>query len=175
MSALPALSGVLTAELRAACGPEAALLGAWVAGEVVPALPSGMVAVRGVYAFPAERVAGLRAWRDTVEFAADVDGVAHHVVLHEASKWARLVLKQHPGPPLWTRGVCLAADGQRALLEQLVRLTGDIDAAAQATWLAAAGLDGAGATASHPAVGPAQRFEQLEAWLLAARRAASRP
>lgn len=175
MSPSGALGGALAAALRDACGPDALLLGAWIGGDVVPALPPPLTAVRGVFAYPAERIAGLRAWRDTVELVENVDGNEFHMVLHEASKWARLVLKQHPGPALWSGGELLAADGAAAVLRELRVLACAVCGDDVTSWLAVAGRPGAlpvpAAGAAVP--GPAERFDQLERWLVGARRLAT--
>lgn len=153
-------------------GSDAQVLGGWLGAPVLPLLPQDALALRGVYAFSATRIAGLRSWRDTVEVEIEHDGRAVHVVMHEASKWARFVLKSHPGPRLWSDGVLVAADDRGDLLERLGALARQSVDAHATRWLAVAGLD-----QSVPAqpLGPPERFAALEDWLIAVRQAANTP
>jgi len=79
-----------------ALGSGTCVIGGWTDVMVAPPLPPGTRALRVVFAYPSSRLATLRHWRDTYEFnALDAAGINVHVVMHEASKWARLVLKGH--------------------------------------------------------------------------------
>lgn len=167
-------NSALLDEVRAAvceqAGSDAQVLGVWVGGQVVPPLPDGALVVRGVYVFGAERVAGLRSWRDTVEVELLHEGRAVHVVMHEASKWARFLLKSHPGPMLWSRGELVAMQETAPLMESVAVLNSSvIDRDAQ-RWLLVAGV---GAEDAKSPLGPPERFAALEAWLLAVRRVVS--
>ncbi len=125
---------------------EAGVLGGWVDAIVVPPLIDGRRAVRLVYAFPAMRVATLRHWRDEVE----LDEGDLHVVAMEASKWARLLLKQHAPTLDVVRGAPAAGSAPEVL-------------ALQRLGIALAVGD----------VGPAERFDRIDAWLVQVRRACS--
>lgn len=61
---------------------------------VAPALPAGVQRLELVVALPAERVAGLRSWRDDVELWSD-DG-SRQLVVWEARRWARWWLAGQP-------------------------------------------------------------------------------
>lgn len=143
------VQGVLAAGARAveaALDGEAGVLGGWVDAPVLPPLLDGRRALRLVYAYPAIRLSTLRHWRDEVEL--EVDGV--HVVAMEASKWARLLLKQH-APTLD--------------VVQLAPASGSAPEVGALQRLGMALLAGD--------VGPAERFDRIEAWLVQVRRACS--
>ena len=93
MSAAPA--SVIEAALRERA-PEACLRVLWLDAPVVPPL-RGARALRGVFTLPHARVATLRHWRDSHEWTAEHAGERWDVVLHEASTWARLLMKAHGG------------------------------------------------------------------------------
>ncbi len=147
-----------------ALGEPVTLVGAWVDPPVAPPIRDATV-VRAVFAYPALRLATLRHWRDTVELVSESEpGTTVHVVAHEASKWARLVMKAHPGtlaiaaeaPTLDSDGVLSGPDG----LVALARSIAELDDPAEAGSL----LEGGSAMVS-----PGERFEALERWLIRVR------
>jgi hypothetical protein len=74
------------------------LIGGFVGGPVLPALPAGWVDVRLVVALPAERIAGLRPWRDSITMTVPADnGVTLHVNARDVLTWARMMLRGHGG------------------------------------------------------------------------------
>lgn len=74
------------------------LIGGFVGGPVVPALPEGWKDVRLVVALPAERMAGLQPWRDSVTMVVKTEsGRTLHVNAREAGTWVRMVLRGHGG------------------------------------------------------------------------------
>lgn len=74
------------------------LIGGFVGGPVVPPLPEQWLDVRLVVALPAERIAGLRAWRDSITMVVKTeDGTSLQVNAREAGTWARMMLRGHGG------------------------------------------------------------------------------
>jgi hypothetical protein len=79
-------------------GDDVRLIGGFVGGPVFPALPAGWVDVRLVVALPAERIAGLRPWRDSISRVVKTEGGRTlHVNAREAGTWARMMLRGHGG------------------------------------------------------------------------------
>lgn len=156
----------LAAERRlVAEAPDARLVALWVDPPVTPPLPEGR-ALRGVFALPHARVATLRHWRDTHEWVLEGEDEAWHVVLHEASKWARLIQKSHGGSyAIASRDPDVDPHHQGAALQHIACASCDervVD------WYRAAGWDPP-ALSDDLLLAPA-RFAQLEAWIHAARR-----
>jgi hypothetical protein len=74
------------------------LIGGFVGGPVLPALPAGWVDVRLVVVVPVERFAGLRPWRDSITMTVPADnGVTLHVNARDVLTWARMMLRGHGG------------------------------------------------------------------------------
>ena len=74
------------------------LIGGFVGGPVVPPLPEGWLDVRLVVALPAERIAGLQPWRDSITRVVKTeDGRTLQVNAREAGTWARMMLRGHGG------------------------------------------------------------------------------
>ena len=74
------------------------LIGGFVGGPVVPPLPEGWLDVRLVVALPAERIAGLRPWRDSITMVVKTEtGQTLQVNAREAGTWARMILRGHGG------------------------------------------------------------------------------
>jgi len=74
------------------------LIGGFVGGPVLPALPAGWIDVRLVVALPAERIAGLRPWRDSITMVVKTEtGQTLQVNAREAGTWARMILRGHGG------------------------------------------------------------------------------
>jgi hypothetical protein len=74
------------------------LIGGFVGGPVLPALPAGWVDVRLVVVLPVERFAGLRPWRDSITKVVKTDnGQTLQVNAREAGTWARMILRGHGG------------------------------------------------------------------------------
>lgn len=74
------------------------LIGGFVGGPVVPPLPEGWLDVRLVVALPAERIAGLRPWRDSITMVVKTEGGRTlQVNAREAGTWARMMLRGHGG------------------------------------------------------------------------------
>ena len=70
------------------------LIGGFVGGPVVPPLPEGWLDVRLVVALPAERIAGLRPWRDSITMVLKTEtGQTLQVNAREAGTWARMILR----------------------------------------------------------------------------------
>lgn len=100
-------------------GPDARVVGGWDGPRVTPPLLSAR-AMRLIFVWPSETIAGLKPWRDGYEMLVEVDGVDVHVVAHEASKWARLALKQHaPTREIVTSGAMV---GDVAIVDQFAQI-----------------------------------------------------
>lgn len=119
--------------------PSVRLLGGWEA-PVRPAWTRGP-ALRLLYAYPANHLAGMRQWRDALELRVPIgtDNMAL-VVAWEASVWARLVLRGQVDACLALGGNALGENREdAALLADLVRQhAGSTEAVrweATATWL----------------------------------------
>ena len=161
MSAAPA--SVIEAALRERA-PEACLRVLWLDAPVVPPL-RGARALRGVFTLPHTRVATLRHWRDSHEWAAEHAGERWDVVLHEASTWARLLMKAHGGSvAIASRAPAFDPLGQGAELGAIAAACAD---ARTDAWYAAAGWAAPARDAA--TLEGAARFERLDAWVRAAR------
>lgn len=138
---------------------DAELVACWIGAPTLPARPHTLHAV---FAYPSQRLATLRHWQDTLE--TDVDGAP--LVAHEASKWARLLLKGHAG----AKAICLhpLAHEEAGLGEELAGIAARIDGDDIEAWRDAAGWD-AHARHARPLITAKQRFERLERWLLSVR------
>ncbi len=74
------------------------LIGGFVGGPVVPPLPEGWLDVRLVVALPAERIAGLRPWRDSITMVVETAGRrTMQVTARDVLTWGRMVLRGHGG------------------------------------------------------------------------------
>lgn len=156
-------ASVIEAALRERA-PEACLRALWLDAPVVPPL-RGARALRGVFTLPHARVATLRHWRDSHEWTADYAGERWDVVLHEASTWARLLMKSHGGSvAIASRAPTFDPLGLGAKLAALAAACAD---ARTDAWYTAAGWS-APARAAATLEGAA-RFERLDAWVRAAR------
>lgn len=90
------------------------LIGGFVGGPVLPALPAGWVDVRLVVALPAERIAGLRPWRDSITMVVKTEtGRTLQVNAREAGTWARMMLRGHGGTLATIHNGRIAGDDRR--------------------------------------------------------------
>ncbi len=119
--------------------------------------------VHAVVAYPALRLATLRHWRDTFETTLTVGDAPVHLVAHEASKWARLLLKGHGGS-LLIAGLEPVFDSSR-LLSKLGEIAGSCANADTREWCEAAN----GPAPAANTVSAQARFDALESWLTEAR------
>ncbi len=160
-----ALGAAVADAVAAQAGEDAVVIALFVDGALLPPLQRGRAA-HVVYALPTARVAGLRSWRDGLEAHLEVADETWTVVALEASTWARLVLRGHPGPSRWLSGALVDMGRSDAVAEHLRELAARAVDGRAAGWLEAAG-------AAPPPTGAARpSIEEVEAWLTHARRVA---
>lgn len=146
------------------------LIGGFVGGPVVPRLPEGWLDVRLVVALPAERIAGLRPWRDSITKVVKTEtGQTLQVNAREAGTWARMMLRGHGG----TLATVMEGDGygDRERLQRLTELGGRCSNEETAGYFQALGKPEP-AWSSWPDRTPplADRAERMEEWISACRR-----
>ena len=199
-SAAAQLSGedlqAIESALTRGMGERPLLIGVWLDPAPFPALRSGRPLIHALFAWPAARLAGLRAWRDQWEGDVILPGLSRqqastesvasdepnptpnperdHLVALEASHVARLVLKGHGGTLRWL--ALPAAFGLPGpcgdLCAEIVDLAASRVDAKSNLWLAMAGLAPlpvrAGAAVAQGAI-----FESLDVWIGRCREATS--